>query len=268
MLRIALAAGAAIVVSLNVVVARQQGNKDAGEVHALENTLQPPGRVIAATTHFGESLVDVDNGSWVFATNAPTAPDDPLALPVWQYATGRGGNVWLVTWFRPSDLANWQERDLWSRGAFAYEREAVGHRALLFNLSPMPTADRDVGARFGDFALETYGIEQTDSGLLVTVQWSLKQVVSDNDTWFIHVVDSSGNVVAQQDRQPQGGYAPTSTWKMGETITDRLYFPDVKGDGLRLRVGWVDPATHNLLPTVDPDGKAVPDNFILIPIDG
>jgi hypothetical protein len=267
-LRIMLAATVIIIVGLNVVVARQQRNKDAGDIHALENTLQPPGRVVAATTHFGESLVDIDNGSWVFATNAPTPLNDPLSLPMWQYATQHGGNVWLVTWFRPSDPANWQERDLWSRGAFAFERETVGHRALLFNLSPMPAADREVDAHFGDFALENYRTQKTDSGLLVMVEWSLKQVTTNNDSWFIHVVDASGNVVAQQDRQPQGGYAPTSSWKMGETVIDHLYFPDVKGDGLRLRVGWVDPATQNLLPTIDRDGKAVPDNFILIPVDG
>ncbi|MEO8607548.1 MAG: hypothetical protein ABI690_06690 [Chloroflexota bacterium] len=266
-LRIALAGAVVMVVSLNLVVARQQGNKEASEIHALENTLQPRGRVIAATTHFGESLVDIDNGSWVFATNAPTAVNDPLSFPMWNYATGVGGNIWLVTWFGPDDPANWQERDLWSRGAFAFERETVGHRALLFNLSPMPAADREVGAHFGDFTLDKYGTEQTDSGLLVMVQWSPQRLVTDDDSWFIHVVDSSGNVIAQQDRQPQGGYMPTSTWKMGESVTDRLYFPGLKGDDLRLRIGWVDPATQNLLPMVDRDGNAVPDNFILVPVD-
>src|SRR5205085_11726115 len=146
------------------------GSKAAGEIHALESALQPPGNVVAATRHFDDGLVDIDNGSWVFATNAPTAPDDPLALPMWQYATGRGGNVWLVTWFRPSDPANWQEHDLWSRGAFAYERDAVGHRALLFNLSPMLPADRGVGTGFGDFSIDQFGTPQTADCPLVSVQ--------------------------------------------------------------------------------------------------
>jgi hypothetical protein len=251
---------------LNLVVGRQQVSKEATEIRALEDALQPSGKVVAATTHFGESLVDVDNQSWLFATNAPTSPDDPLAAPMWKAANGQGGYVWLLTWFTPADPTNWQEKDLWTRGAFALEREAVGHRALLFNLSPALDADREVNARFGDFELEKYGTAQTKDGLFVTVEWFSIIPVSETDSWFIHLIDEAGNVIAQQDRQPLGGYAPTSSWIPGEPVTDRLFFPDIRAEGLRLRIGWVNPVTQELLPAFDSDDNPVPENFILLPV--
>ncbi len=256
-----------IFVSLNMVVARQGMGSAAADIHLLERTLQPPGMVVAATRDFGESLVDMDNGSWVVSTNAPTAADDTLAAPIWDFATHRGGNVWLLTWFAPDDPANWQERDLWARGSFAYERQVAGHRALLFSLSPAPMPEHVAGDQFGAFTLERYETQTNETGLWVTVEWSVDASVSANYSWFIHVVDASGNVIAQQDRVPAGGYNPTSTWIPGEKITDRLFFPDVNGDGLRLRVGWVDPISQNLLVTVDAAGNDVPEGFVLLPVE-
>jgi hypothetical protein len=265
--RTVILAGITIFISLNIVVARQGMSIEAADIALLEATLQPPGMVVAATRDFGESLVDLDNGSWVVSTNAPTTPDDALAAPIWEFATHRDGNVWLITWFAPDDPSNWQERDLWQRGSFAFERQVAGHRALLFSLLPAPIPERVAGDHFGSFTLENYGTQTNEAGLWVTVEWSVDASVPANYSWFIHVVDGAGNVVAQQDRAPQGGYAPTSGWIPGQNITDRLYFPDVKGDSLSLRIGWVDPITHELLATVDAGGNAVPDGFVLLPIE-
>jgi hypothetical protein len=259
--------GIAIFISLNIIVARQGMSIAAADIHLLETTLQPPGMVVAATRDFGESLMDLDNGSWVVSTNAPTAVDDPLAAPMWDFATHRDGNVWLLTWVAPDNPANWQERDLWQRGSFAFERQVAGHRALLFSLSPAPIPEHVAGNQFGLFTLENYGTRTSEVGLWVTVEWSLEASVSANYSWFIHVIDGSGNVVAQQDRAPVGGYAPTSSWIPGEKVTDRLYFPDIQGEGVSLRVGWVDPITHELLATVDAAGNDVPDSFVLLSVE-
>jgi len=263
------AVGIVTILSLNLIAARQGMSETASDIRMLEAILQPPGTVVAATSDFGESLVDLDNGSWVVSTHAPTQADDPLAVPMWDFANNRGGNLWLLTWFAPGDPANWQERDLWQRGAFAFERQTAGHRALLFNLSPAPASDQVTGDRFAVFTLERYGTRADSEGVWVTVEWSLNKAVSENFTWFVHLVDAAGRVVAQQDRAPSGGYLPTSSWIAGETrVTDRLFFPGVIGDRLRLRVGWVDPLTGNLLPTVDAAGSEVPDRFVLLPVGG
>jgi hypothetical protein len=44
-------------------------------------------------------------------------------------------------------------------------------------------------------------------------------------TWFVHLLDAGGQIVAQQDRAPLGGYQPTDTWTPGAIVTDRLRFP-------------------------------------------
>ena len=38
---------------------------------------------------------------------------------------------------------------------------------------------------------------------------------------FVHVLDQNGQIVAQSDLQPGGGYAPTSSWPIGQPIADR-----------------------------------------------
>jgi hypothetical protein len=264
--RVALAvlvAAVAILVSLNVVVAQQRRGEEFEAVQTLQAALQPPGKVLVASTLFGESLVDVENGSWLLSTNAPTTLDDPLAAPMTDFAFADGGDVWLVTWFTPADPANWQEQALWERGAFAWEREAAGHRALLFSLTPT-TPDQPGGYQFGVIRLENYGIQQTPTGLIVTVEWSASQPPAGDYQWFIHLLDAYGQIIAQQDRPPQGGYQPTSTWTQGETITDRLYFPGLQSEGTQLRIGWIDPVTGERLSTATPDGTPITDGFVVM----
>ena len=37
---------------------------------------------------------------------------------------------------------------------------------------------------------------------------------------FVHVVDASGAVLAQQDGEPVGGFTPTTRWLPGEIVVD------------------------------------------------
>ncbi len=252
--------------SMTIVAGRQNQGREYDEVQALAVGLQPPGWVAVASTHFGDSLVDLKPAYRVMGMNAPTKPDDLLAAPSWNYLMRQHGNLWFVTWFPPVDTANWQEHDLWGRAAFAVERTIAGHRALLFNLDSPPVPDTPAGYRFGDIKLDTYGVSRTSDGLFVTVQWSTSKKLTDNDGWFIHVLDATGNIVAQQDRQPQGGYAPTSGWTPGQPVLDRLYFPGTSGDNLRLRIGFVNPANGERLPAFGSDGVSISDGFILLPV--
>ncbi len=156
--RLVLLAGAAILIGLNIVAARQQRGDSYEAVQALQQSLQPPGTVLVASELFGELLVDVDNGSWVISTNAPTTPDDRLTAQLTDFAVGRGGNTWLVTWFGASDPANWQEQRLWDTAAFAWEREVAGHRALLFDTTPVPpTGSSEWSAVWHDSVTKIWG---------------------------------------------------------------------------------------------------------------
>jgi hypothetical protein len=52
-------------------------------------------------------------------------------------------------------------------------------------------------------------------------QWNTTQQLPIDYTVFVHVLDQNGQLVAQSDLQPGGGYAPTSSWPIGQPITDR-----------------------------------------------
>jgi hypothetical protein len=256
-----------LVIGLNIVVARQQHGEAFETVQALQNSLQPPGKVLVASTLFGESLADVEGSSWLLSTNAPTAPDDSLSRRMTDFAFGRGGNLWLVTWFSPADPANWQERELWANAAFAWERSVPNHRALLFNTTPPDPPNRPIGAQFGSIQLDRYGITRLPEGLILTVEWSAVEKPAGDYSWFIHILDAQGAILGQQDRAPQGGYSPTSTWIPGQQVADRLYFPGLNAADISLRMGFTDPFTGERLPTSGADGSPLPDGYIILPVE-
>ncbi|MBI5671542.1 MAG: hypothetical protein HZC41_26420 [Chloroflexi bacterium] len=244
---------------LNIVASR---HSDA-TARDLEAALQPPGTVVVASTLFGDALLDLD-GRWrTFSTNAPTDTDDPLTRRLWNYALRQDKRLWLLTWFPPADRANWQEAQLWQSAAFIAEGRAADHRTLLFDLSPAP-ANRDGGQRFGSIRLARYGVLRETGAIKATLAWSADEAPTGDYYWFVHVIDAGGSILAQQDRTPLGGYAPTSDWVEGATVTDRLAFLGEFPADARLRIGWTDPATGDRLPAFDADGTPQPDGYVII----
>jgi len=57
--------------------------------------------------------------------------------------------------------------------------------------------------------------------LCLELQWSTNASLPTDYTVFVHVLDQNGQLVAQSDLQPSGGYAPTGGWPLGQPITDR-----------------------------------------------
>lgn len=262
-----LIAAVAIFLALNLVAARQPN-----DVRELENALQPSGVALAATTLFESGLMDVENGTRVISVNAPTAPDDDRARQMFDYARSQAVDrpFWYVTWFAPASLDDWQARELWQSAYFVAERPVGNHRALWFDLTPPIEPQQSGGWRFNQVAvLENYTIVPDPDGVRVVVAWSRRLSAVDNHAWFIHLVDANGQIVAQQDRQPQGGYAPTSQWEQGTTIIDRLFFPLPTNTDLadwHVRIGWVDPATGDLMPVFDNQDQPLAENFVLLPV--
>ncbi len=253
-----------ILLCLNITVARQQHGEAYDRIAGLQNLLQPSANVLAASTIFGESLLDLKNSERVVSTNAPTSSDDALTLKLTHYAQADTQFLWFVSWFPAGDNANWQEKWLWENAAFALEKSAADHRALLFHLAPI-VPDKNGGWRFGPIILERYGFKRDEHGLLVTIEWQPAETVEGDYRWFIHVIDAGGSILAQQDRLPAGGYEPTSQWKVGEIVTDRLFFPDITGDELRLRVGYINAAGERL-PTIDSENNTLADGYALLAI--
>ncbi len=85
--------------------------------------------------------------------------------------------------------------------------------------SPQPSQ-----TQFDDVALligsET-GPVAGESDLEISLYWfALREMATDYKA-FIHIVDGAGQVIAQHDSHPVGGYTPTSRWQPGEIILDR-----------------------------------------------
>lgn len=256
------------VVCLNVIVAQQGIHPDIAAMRTLNSQLSPGDTVVATTTLYESALLDLKRKR-VVTLNAPTTADDPWARALWNYARAKASDLWLVTWFGPADPLNWPERELMQIGGFVSERPVEGHRAVLFDLNTVP-ADRDLAVTFGPVALEQMGARLGTRRVAVTLVWSAASRPDANYNWFVHLLDADGNIIAQQDRAPQGGYLPTSAWTSGQTVIDHLtlFLSDgVTGGPYRLRIGWVNSATSEPLP-VTIDGLPRNEPYVVLPLDG
>ncbi len=69
---------------------------------------------------------------------------------------------------------------------------------------------------------------QVPGYLEVTIYWlALKENATDYHV-FVHVLDGAGQIVAQHDGSPVGGFTPTTRWRAGEIIQDtyHIQLPD------------------------------------------
>ena len=108
-----------------------------------------------------------------------------------------------------------------------------------------PPVDVAVDA-FGP-ALGLYGwVLRTDAGLDLRLVWAARAAVETDYTAFVHLVDETGALIAQQDRPPRGDY-PTRLWLPGEYVTDAYRFDPSPGR-YTIRVGLYDQATGARLP--------------------
>ena len=77
---------------------------------------------------------------------------------------------------------------------------------------------------------------------------------------FVHLVDATGNIVAQSDAAPAGWTRPTTSWLPGEYVLDThtLTLPATLPEGpLSLRVGLYDPDTGQRLLSGPADFAAI-----------
>lgn len=86
--------------------------------------------------------------------------------------------------------------------------------------------------------------------LKLTLQWRCETPPPLNYTTFVHLRDSAGKTVAQQDQPPLKGAYPTSLWDPGEIVEDEitLSLPTLPPPGTyQLVAGWYDAQTGQRL---------------------
>jgi hypothetical protein len=114
----------------------------------------------------------------------------------------------------------------------------------LFSQPPFETA---VGANFGDqIELVGYTLETAGESLSATLIWQALAEMPTSYRVFVHLVNESGQIVAQADGEPAAWTRPTTGWAAGEYIVDRYVLPQPEngeGETVVLRVGLYDPDT-------------------------
>ena len=132
-------------------------------------------------------------------------------------------------------------------------------------------AARPIHARFGqDISLLAYTSAtrtvDAKSVLDLTLYWQSGAPVPDNYTVFVHLLDSSGRLVAQVDAPPQNGTLPTSVWKPGQIVKDPYHI--MIPTGLRpgeytIELGLYTPTDLKRLPVAGSDHVTLPQTFTL-----
>jgi len=202
--------------------------------------------------------------------------NDPLPYPA-QAAerlarfTDRHQRLWLLLeWAPPRDPNNGLEMWLAQQAFHAGEWDMGALRLSLYDLGPAPPIVEQEWRLGNSIALQGYGLSPlaVSAGEIVRLSliWSARQPMEQDYTVFVHLLDETGRLVAQVDRQPWGGLRPTSTWQPGQTLTDRhgLWIDETLPAGhYRLAVGLYAWPSLERLPVVDASGNIVGDHLLL-----
>ena len=108
---------------------------------------------------------------------------------------------------------------------------------------------------------------QAGTPFTVVLHWVANGQINDDYVTFIHLLDSHGQLVAQQDNVPLFGVRPTETWNEGEQLEDAyiLYTEANLPPGTyTLTAGMYQSQTIERLPIIDGEGNRQQDDRIII----
>jgi 4-amino-4-deoxy-L-arabinose transferase-like glycosyltransferase len=114
-----------------------------------------------------------------------------------------------------------------------------------------PTANLGNIAGLVDASIELSGT----NALSVTLRWVALSSPEVDAKVFMHVIDkTTGQIIAQDDHQPDGGWFPTNYWQKGDVINDQFGIPLPAGtdvNQVELQVGIYNAQTQERLPAVN-----------------
>jgi hypothetical protein len=190
-------------------------------------------------------------------------PVPETMLPLLHDALG-GSNAWLVTvGFAPAAPDNAAERWLALNAFKASDEWLPGDVRLVQYGVADPPATRLLETTLGDVVrlVKVNTVESLRPGQTLPAEFvwlPLKRPGADYHL-FLQLLTAGGDLVAQHDSSPSGGYAPTSAWSPGTEVSDRhgLSLPaDLPPGEYRLIAGLYDPTSGQRL-SVDRGGDFV-----------
>ena len=144
------------------------------------------------------------------------------------------------------DLVSWRLGDLsamWQPGV------AMGQARATFD-----------GAQL--LKIESQAVSATE---IVTLTWQSVTPIQDRKV-FVHVYDSDGKLVTQDDNLPARGLSPASWWQAGDIITDThvVTFGSLPPGAYRVSVGMYDATSGVRTWAHGPEGKRLPDDELTL----
>ncbi len=124
-----------------------------------------------------------------------------------------------------------------------------------YDLTTDPSAAETASAR-SDITIAT------DSSPRLTLYWESLAPVEQDYVLFVHLLDETGEIIAQADAPPTGNAYPTSWWAAGEIIADRRSLPPTP-EAVAVRFGLYDLTTGQRLP-ISESSLPVQDNAVEI----
>lgn len=172
----------------------------------------------------------------------------------------------------PSKVDKWSEQ---APGIVIAQSPEPGSRVSTgSNVTLTVSAGREliIGARLGDVArllvVEPSAIEiRAGETLRVTLRWQALRSGAERYSVFLHFAGLKGEVIAQDDGEPQGGRHPTAVWVQNEIVSEerQVAVPQGTPSGeYTVRVGMYYPPSGPRLPVVDAGRVQVSDNALLV----
>lgn len=101
----------------------------------------------------------------------------------------------------------------------AAEQELADSRVLTYVTASGPS--RELLPRPQGFPSATLVSAVMEGQAGLTLTWQAHGPLDKDYSVFVHLLDATGNKIAQHDGAPAGGARPTHTWRPGEVIRDR-----------------------------------------------
>ncbi|MHB9092179.1 MAG: hypothetical protein ACYC7H_12250, partial [Chloroflexota bacterium] len=182
------------------------------------------------------------------------------------------GGIWAMLWgTRETDPENIVERWLDAHVFKALDKWFGGVRLTQYLVARV--GDRvPLDVRFGDgIRLVGYAWQKRDGApgeaLPLILYWEGLKPMDKRYKVFVHLLDDVENIWGQRDSEPAGGARPTSDWRVGETIEDRIGMP-VQADAplgrYQVEVGLYEYPSMARPRAIDGAGQPLPGNRVLV----
>lgn len=126
--------------------------------------------------------------------------------------------------------------------------------------APAHPQQADFGA---ELRLLGYDFGDNSEALTLTLWWQAQTAPMRDYKRFVHVLASSGEIVAQDDAMPRTWTYPTSWWAAGEVVSETVTLMAPPGE-YRIGVGWYDGDSGITLPATDAASVLWADNRVIL----